>query len=183
MKDRSYGLSSILYTEWIRPIADYYLVIKRNEVAFEIVMPAIIAIGASILYYKHSAVYSALDGLAEILPAAISILIGFTVMLVTLLLTSSSRNMDKLKRVLQNKMLHNQKVTLYQELLIQFSHSLFSEVILLLVIFFYLFLKGLNWIKGYECIFLACEVYFILNILLSIMRGITNLYFSFYRTD
>lgn len=180
MKDRSYGLSSILYTEWMRPIADYYLVIKKNEAAFEIIAPAIIAGGVSLLYYKHSVVYNALDGLAEILPAAISILIGFTVMLVTLLLTSSNSNMDKLKIELQDKILHNKKVSLYQELLIQFSHSLFSEVMLLLIVFFYLFLKGLNWVSGYGGAFLGIEVYLTLNILLSIIRGIANLYFSFY---
>ena len=44
MKSRRVGLSSFIYTEWLRPIADYYLTIKINEAMFEIILPAIAAV-------------------------------------------------------------------------------------------------------------------------------------------
>lgn len=123
----------------------------------------------------------ALSALAELLPTAISILIGFTVMLITLLLTSSGESIDRLKKIANDKELHGKKITLYQGLHIQFSHSLFAEIFLLLIVFFYLFLHGLGWLGRKKVIFLGVEIYLTLNILLSILRGIANLYFSFYK--
>ena len=183
MKSRSVGLSSFIYTEWLRPIVDYYLAIKKNEAMFEIVLPAITAVICACLYYIYGDVSRALRALADLLPTAISILIGFTVMLITLLLTSSGENIDNIKKIITDKKIHGKAITLYQGLHIQFSHLLFSEVLLMLIVFFYLFLTGLGWDKGKNIAFLGIEVYLTLNILLSILRGIVNLYFSFYRSN
>lgn len=183
MKSRRVGLSSFIYTEWLRPIVDYYLTIKRNEAMFEIILPVIAAVICVCSYYFYGDVNRALKALADLLPTAISILIGFTVMLITLLLTSSGENIDNIKKIITDKKVHGKAITLYQGLHIQFSHLLFSEVLLLLIVFFYLFLSGLGWVKGKDIAFLGIEVYLTLNILLSILRGIANLYFSFYRSN
>ena len=95
MKSRRVGLSSFIYTEWLRPIADYYLTIKINEAMFEIILPAIAAVVCTCLYYIYGDVNCALRALADLLPTAISILIGFTVMLITLLLTSSGEKIGR----------------------------------------------------------------------------------------
>lgn len=179
-KDKS-GLGRHIYTEWLFPVKDYYCSIKKNEVVFEIIVPFLCAITCSVLYLYAGKVFLALDGLSNLLPTAISILIGFTVMLITLLLTSTGENVDKLKKTLTDKVLYRREVSLFQGLHIQFSHSLFSEIVLLLVIFVYLFWNGLGMPVSIGVVFLVIEVYLTLNILLSILRGITSLYFSFYR--
>lgn len=183
MKHRSFGLSNLIYTEWLRPIFHYYIAIKKNEAVFEILLPGVIAVTGSFLYSKAEKVEDALGAMAELLPTAISVLIGFTVMLITLLLTSDGDGIKKLKTAKTDKKLHNKEITLYQGLHIQFSHSLFSEILLLLLVFFYLFLKGLGWGQHIGTIFLAIETYLTLNILLSILRGVANLYFSFYKLN
>lgn len=106
MKTRSSGLSNFIYTEWMRPIIDYYLAIKKNEAMFEIVLPAVTAVICTGLYNSFGDVSHALSALAELLPTAISILIGFTVMLITLLLTSSGESIDRLKKIAIDKELH-----------------------------------------------------------------------------
>lgn len=175
-------LGKYIYMEWLIPIKDYYCSIRKNEVFFEIAVPMIIAFICSALYFITGNFLIALDRLAELLPPTISILIGFTVMLITLLLTSSGENVARLKSIETEKILYKKPVTLYQVLHIQFSHSLFSEIFLLFLIFFYLFLKGLDIQNEFSVVFLYVEVYLTLNILLSILRGITNLYFSFYNS-
>lgn len=177
------GLGKYLYMEWLFPIKDYYCSMRKNEVIFEIVVPVIIAFICSALYFANGKFLVALDRLAELLPTAISILIGFTVMLISILLTSNGENVDHLKSIETEKKLYKKPVTLYQALHIQFSHSLFSEVFLLLVIFFYLFLKGLDAQNEFNVVFLFIQVYLALNILFSIIRGIANLYFSFYNPE
>lgn len=147
---------------------------------FEIAVPMLISAVCSFMYFSNGKVFIALNGLAELLPTAISILIGFTVMLITLLLTSSGDNVELLKTIESDKVLYKKPVTLYQGLHIQFSHSLFSEIFLLLLIFLYLFLKGVGLHIAVGVVILGIEIYLTLNILLSILRGVANLYFSFY---
>ena len=165
--------------EWLFPIKDYYCSIRKNEVVFEIVIPLLVSLICVSLYFRERKIEIALDGLSELLPSAISILIGFTIMLITLLLTSSVESVEQLK-IITTKTLYKKPLTLHQDLHIQFSHSLFSEIFLLLLIFFYLFLKGIGLPLFMSTIVLFIEIYLTLNILLSILRGIANLYFSFY---
>lgn len=184
MKIRSTrGLGQFIYMEWLIPISDYYCSMRKNEVIFEIIFPVVVSLSCVFLYDKARKIEAALDGLSELLPTAISILIGFTVMLITLLLTSSGGNIEQLKHKMMTKKLHKKPITLYQGLHIQFSHSLFSEIFLLLLIFSYLFLKGIGGSRTISTLLLFGEIYLTLNILLSILRGIANLYFSFYNVS
>lgn len=181
MKRKSQGgFGKYIYMEWLIPIKDYYFSIRKNEVIFEIAVPMLISAVCSFMYFSNGKVFIALNGLAELLPTAISILIGFTVMLITLLLTNSGDNVELLKTIESDKVLYKKPVTLYQGLHIQFSHSLFSEIFLLLLIFLYLFLKGVGLHIAVGVVILGIEIYLTLNILLSILRGVANLYFSFY---
>jgi len=175
------GLGMLVYMEWIIPIIDYYWSLRKNEIVFEVIMPALVATFCTVLYWKAGKLFIALDGIANIMSTAISILIGFTVMLITILLTSSGPSVDKLKDTETGRMLHNVNITLYQGLHIQFSHTLCSEVFLLLMILFYMFLSGLHVPVCVGIVILIIEIYLTLNVLLSILRGVTNLYFSFFR--
>lgn len=181
MKQKERGLGSLIYMEWLFPIKDYYCCLRKNEWIYEIIIPLVVAALCSVVYYCNQKTIIALDKLAEFLPTVISILIGFTVMLITLLLTSSGDNVEILKKTYSNKMLYKKRLTLYQGLHIQFSHSLFSEISLLLIIFLFLFSSGIENIWDLTNIFLFIEIYLTLNILLSILRGVTSIYFSFFR--
>lgn len=177
------GLGKHIYMEWLVPILDYYCSIRKNEAIFEIAIPMLAAFLCSYSYNARGKLFIALNGLADLLPTAVSILIGFTVMCITLLLTSSGDNIERLKEIQTVKNLHGKKMTLYQGLHIQFTHSLFSEVILLLLILVHLYLKGIWLPASIGMALLIFEIYLTLNILLSILRGISNLYFSFYNTS
>ena len=183
MMKKQKGLGTIIYMEWLYPVKDYYCTLMKNEVIFEIVSPGILALICTIFYAKSGKMFDALNGLGRLLPSAISILIGFTVMLISILLTSSGESVDKLKNTYGDKKLYSKAVNLFQCLHIQFSHSLFAEIILLLLTFFYLFWNGIGMPLVIGGIFLWLEVFLTLNILLSILRGITNIYFSFYKSS
>ena len=116
----------------------------------------------------------------EILQGGIDSNSGMWVERFTYRIPLSKENVEQLKKIITTKTLYKKPLTLYQGLHIQFSHSLFSEIFLLLLIFFYLFLKGIGVSLVISVILLFSEIYLTLNILLSILRGIANLYFSFY---
>ena len=144
MKKETKGLSRIVFMEWLIPVLDYYFSVQKNEAIFEMLIPLMIAIVSSSVYGAVGKITVALDALADLLPSAISILIGFTVMFITLLLTSETPAINDLKAETTENMVHGKYITLYQKLHIQLTESLFSEIILLLITFAYLFYKGIG---------------------------------------
>lgn len=183
MKNNNRGLGKHFYTEWLVLIVDYYASLRNNDRVFEVLLPGVVAVICTSIYSKLGMVFVALDGMAELLPTADSVLIGFTVLLITLLLTSNGNSIDKLRGITLEKQLHGKKIDLFQGLHIQFSHSLLSEIELLIYILAYLFFKGCGMEIWIACVFLSVEIYLTLNVLMSIIRGITNIYFSFYKKD
>ena len=180
MKRETKGLGKFIFMEWLIPVLDYYASVRKNEAVFEMLVPLIIAVISSCVYGAVGKLTIALDALANLLPSAISILIGFTVMFITLLLTSETPAITKLKTEETENKVRGKCITLYQKLHIQLTDSLFSEIVLLLVTFAYLFYKGIGSSVVFEIIILAVEVYLTLHILLGIIRSMTHLYCVYY---
>ena len=180
MKKETKGLGRIVFMEWMIPVLDYYFSVRKNEAVFEMLIPLIIALVSSCVYGAVGKITIALDALADLLPSAISILIGFTVMFITLLLTSETSAINDLKAETTENKVHGKYITLYQKLHIQLTESLFSEIILLLITFAYLFYKGIGSSIVFEAVFLVIEVYLTLHILLGIIRSMTHLYCVYY---
>ena len=178
MRGDKKGLGSLMYCEWIYPVKDYFLSSSKSEIIFEIMMPVIVSIIITGVCATHKIVEAAV--MAEVLITLISVLIGFSVMLVTLLLTSGGDGVKDLKEKNIEKKLYNKKISLYQKLHIQFVYSLISEIFLMISILLFYFMQSIVQNVVLECVFLFWFVAMTLNILLSIMRGITNIYFSYY---
>lgn len=170
----------VINLEWKYIISGYDASTDRAEKNWDIRLPLVIAIVCTFLYWKAGKVILALEGLSDILPTVISLLIGFTVMFITVLLTNDSKHMQQLRDEETDKKFFQKKINLYQKLLIQFSQLLLSEIVLLLTVFVYLFLKGLNIPQVIALLLLVLQIYLVLHVLLSILRGMTNLYFSFF---
>ena len=133
MKKETKGLGNLIYAEWLLPIQNYYASLRKNECIYEVIFPIIVSAIAVLLYKLNNKVNLALNELSGILPTAISILIGFTAMLITILLTSTGDNVEKLKNIKCNNKLNGKDINLFQKLHIQLSHTLFSEIILMLI--------------------------------------------------
>ena len=180
MNYKKTGFGKIVFMEWLFPVFDYFQSLRRNEVVFEILVPLFTAIIASIVYAAIENITFALNALADIIPTAISILIGFTVMFITLLLTSNTVAIHQMKNKKTKAKIRGQSISLYQKLHVQLTESLFAEVTLLLSVFCYLFFKGIGMALAIQFVFLTVEVYLVLHILLSIVRSTTHLYCVFY---
>ena len=177
---RKKGLGNKINLEWLFLVVDYYLTTTGKEFISEVILPMIVSFIVTVIYCIHNLVFYALEGLSNVLPTVMSFLIGFTVMLITLLMTINGDSINVLKNTESNKRLRNKEITLYQCLLIQFSHVLFSEVVLMLLVFLYMFWNGLRMPVYVAVVVLAVQIYQVLNILFSIIRGVSNLYFSFF---
>lgn len=138
-----------------------------------------ISILTSILYYLFNDTVHTLKVFSELLLNLDSILIGFTGILVTLLLTTENKTIDILKEKKTDKILYGKKVSLYDLLHILFTNALLNELILLIIVLFNLFLMGLICNELITRIGLIVEEYMILNIIFSMMIGVNNMYWTF----
>lgn len=180
MSNRPSEHASIFYTEWLFPIIGYYATLKVNELFFDILFPLFISIVCSVLYCVKGLVVLALKHLSTILPTVISILIGFTVMLITLLLSGHEKSIEILKNHYTPKELSGQKISLHRYLLFHFIRSLIAEIALILLVFLYLFLLPFQLPTFLYVVFLILHTFWLLSILFSIVRGVVNLFFTFY---
>lgn len=165
--------------EWIRIAIDYYSVSNKNDKNAEIILPIAISTITSMMYYTSKDTVHALKIFSELLLNLDSILIGFTGILVTLLLTTENKTINILKEKEIDRKLYGKKVSLFDLLHILFTNALLNELILLLVVLFNLFLMGLICNKEICLVGLMVEEYMILNIIFSMMRGVNNLYWTF----
>lgn len=174
------GLGKAIWMEWVDLLIGHSKSVRRNEKMFDIGLPLLVALAAGMLYWKAGKVTPALDAMAELLPSVVPTLIGFTVLFITLILSTDTPAIKKLKeKDSEAKWGNGKKMSVFQVLYIQLTESLFSEVTLLLLVMAYLFYSGLWKIAWLELVILAAEVYLTLHILLGIIRSMTNLYFTF----
>lgn len=189
MREHSLGLGKRVYLEWLIPIVDYYIVLysERKQFVFECLIPIIVSACLTAFLQFYGYTYSMLDKMSDFLPSCLSILIGFSIMLITILLTTEGGNIDKLHntQLASGVKIRGKQVTLYRALHIQFTHSVCSEIILLIIMIFVLVgeLFTFQWSFFFDCVnigILFVSIYYVFNILLTLIRAITNIYFVFY---
>ncbi|WP_264845926.1 hypothetical protein [Capnocytophaga catalasegens] len=111
----------------------------------------------------------------------LSILAGFNTTAISILISASNKNIDKLKEISTKKEIGGKKISLYQELYIYISYSI---LIAFFVIIFCLFGYLLPIGELFDTCIVLCLglfiVYLVLHIMFLNIRNISFLYFSFF---
>lgn len=183
MRGDKVGIGRVLYFEWLFPVKDYYITTSKNEIVFEIITPLAVGIVIALASVCLDVLEDATEELSEVLITLLSMMIGFSIMLITLLLTSGGDGIDSLKTKMIENVRIKAPISLFQKLHIQFCYCLISEIFLLIFVLVYKFVALIQEKTGILIFFLVVFVAMTLNILLSIVRGITNVYFVYYAAD
>lgn len=175
-------IGKFIYGEWLVPIVDYHKTLKSSERNYEIVLPIIIAAIVTVSYHHMEYTLPALLKLRDVLPAALAILIGFSITCITILISSNNSNIEDIKaRFADKRWVDSKQVTIYQWFLIMFIYVLLVQIFLLLIVFFTAFILRVYSNCYFMTALLFAEVYFTLHILLLLTRNITNFYFVFFK--
>lgn len=178
MKNRHKHNKKGLGFEWIIVYLHYYFSLKIRLALSEIIIPVIMSLICSFIYGISGKAEKGLDVLSGLLPSIIAILIGFSVMILTILTTNDN---NKLNNNMTEIKVQDKVISYHQLILIRSTHVLFNEIILLLVVFVYLYFHGLDWLNTiWNCIFLAIDAYFIINILVSIFNSVVTIYCAYF---
>lgn len=170
------------------PIVDFFRLKKRWEKLLFILVPIIFGVINYIyilfcikncnLNFKINDVF---NDYLNLQINVMALFITFSMAYLTILVTSSSKNVDELKtRTSCIYELNKQPVFLYQIILTELTYSIIIEIILLALSFIQ---KLLLVICSKECIdiFFSIDVILLVHIILILLRNVKNIYFSFWK--
>lgn len=116
--------------------------------------------------------------------SAIAILISFSIAIITILVSADNPNIKKLKERQSEdcKPLNGEKLNLFQVLLSNITYNVLIEVIYLIVLIFYIFLRLYvpeNWYK----ILMAISIFCIIHILHILLESVGQMYLTFWKHE
>lgn len=179
-------IKNTLY-ELREPLVDFYLIRKPSEKFFFYLVPMIIGclFPISTYFLKTVMPYDASDFLDDLLGQLITMLtlfISFSMAYLSIIVTSSSRNIDAIKnKVSDVYKLRKTGITLYQNLISEITYNLFVEIMFLLFIFLQKFLILIS--NGvFLKIYITLNVILLVHVLIIMMVTVKNIYFTFWKS-
>lgn len=170
------------------PVVDYLVTRKKLLLKFSIsAFPAIIALIYSMICNMRNNIDIAqvFSSFVNVQISAIAILISFSIAIITILVSSDSKNVEKLRNTVAS--LKNYKptksgetLTLFQVLLTNITYNVFVEIVYLGLLICQIFLQlvlGVNALKYLTVI----NIFFITHILLVLLESIVHIYLTFWK--
>lgn len=166
-----------MYGEFLITIFDYFRTLRKKNFVFEILIPALLGFIIFLLVYNTNG-KSSIRNYSDNAVSILGILVGFSITIIALLTTSGSKNVEEIKNIKTDKILHGIPISLYQSLLINFTYSVIVEILLILVHLTYPFILG-HFDVGdlMKSIFFSIAFATLVHILLLNIRNLTNFYF------
>lgn len=164
--------------EFILLVFDYFKVLKRRDFVSEWVLPLIIS---ALVFVSNRGACDLLESFRNssgTITNLLGVLIGFSIAVITLLLTASSKNIEEIKTYTTQYKISGKQLTLYDLLLIHYSYSVVIEILLTI---FNLIIPGL--LKEYSPRLIvnllnSFNIFLVSHILLLTIRNITGFYFT-----
>lgn len=168
-------VSKFFYLEFLIPLKDYFCSLSFKEFLFEWVIPLIVSI---ILFYTilpkiNLTIILNFNGY---LINALAILIGFSITTITILSTSSNKNIDHLKEKKSARIIDGRKISLYQLVFINFSFVLFIEFFAIIYNLLFYLIFSASCLTDYSHILFSINIFIVSHIVLLNIRNIANFY-------
>jgi len=173
--------------EILDPVKDFYSMRLKKEITIIMLIPlfcGLICFCVGILvhpYHEIRLIDFSVDILNQIL-TILTLFVSFSMAYLSILITSSSKNVDKLKEK-ESKMyyLRGKACTLYQVLASEITYTLIFEIFFMVFVLaqrFLVYLFSENVLK----IILAVNVSLFIHVMLMMLITIKNVYFSFWKS-
>lgn len=173
--------------EVLDPIKDFYKMRIKKEILISITLPVICGVISFVIgeliqpQYKFDYMDFGVDILNQIL-TILTLFVSFSMAYLSILITSSSKNVDGLKETESKKYFLNGKAcSLYQVLASEITYTLTFEI------FFMVFVLAQRFLI-YVCspaivqMLLAVNITLFIHVMLMMLIIIKNIYFSFWKS-
>lgn len=164
----------MIYREFFLLIGAYIKTTERSEFVFDIIVPLLLSLG---LYYVNTYIHPIEKGSNFLTTALtfISIILGFTIASITIILTSNAKNMLDAQKTPSGKQFFSE-LNLYQMLLIPFFY-------IALIGFLELIFGAISYTFKIAdiCSIYIINMFLVLHILFVAIRNLTNLFFIVFK--
>ena len=168
-----------MYFEFLFVIGDYISTLTKRVALYEWGIPMVLGITSGVLSSLNddNLLYSVIQNAVPV----IATLLGFTLAALTLFLTGNSK-VDEAKKYMTEKKVSGKRISLYKLIVISYSYLILIETILCIGYYIgilFPFIYNIYVCVGLNTIFIVL----MLNVLLSTIRSITDLYFVITRHE
>lgn len=165
-----------MYIEFFILILDYFRTLTRRVVIYEIVIPTVTLICIFlVLHFKGNVSYA--DELRNNLIALLGILIGFSITIITILITSTSGNIAAIQKRKTQHTIGSRKVSVFDLLLVNFTYSVVVEIFLVVVLLIYpIILTNYDFPSVVKKVVFSILFGIVIHILLLTIRNLTDFY-------
>lgn len=163
--------------EFLILVYNYFQTLQRRDVIWEWVFPLILVIIGFILLFLCG-VPTVMDTFNNNVVKVLAVLIGFTITIITLVVTGNSPNLTEIREKETNVKINGKNITLYKHLLINYTYSVIVEIFLIIFCLIYPLLLDIidvNYLIKY--LGFSILLFFVLHILLLSVRNLTNFCF------
>lgn len=171
-----------LYLEFLIPVKDYLITLKRRECLFDWLVPLLLAIFAYIFVLRPATYTNETKEFVGQIVNVLGVLLGFSIASVTLLLTSSSQTIEQLRNnIADGRKIGGTPISVYQLTLITFNILLFLEMSGTLINLMYGLVTSVDiGFRDYTWkVFYTFDCFLITQVLALNIRNTTNMYLVF----
>lgn len=166
-----------MYLEFFILYFDYFRTLKKRIVLFEWGIPFVFSILIFLAVRINNSTSCFLNYRDNII-ALFGVLIGFSITIITLLITSNNTNIDNLKSKLTEYNLGTKKLTLFELLIMNFTYLIITQIFLIMANLFFPVINALfNFSFFSKILFFSIDALFITHVLLLNVRNVCDLYF------
>ncbi|WP_373266501.1 hypothetical protein [Hungatella hathewayi] len=178
--------------ELFDPVWDFYSMryLKKSEAVVFILVPIIIGLLFIIidLHFRTIRIFSLDEFVVDLSNQIITMLtlfISFSMAYLSIIITSSSKNIDGLKSTPSTKYKfkkNKEYCTLYQVLVSEITYTLVMEIVFLLLVFFekFIFYLCTDILLKY---IVAIDIALLVHIFMVMMITVKDIYFSFWKSE
>ena len=112
----------------------------------------------------------------------VALLLSFSIAYLTILITSNTHNIERLKEHKTQNIIDNKRISLYQKLLIQLTYTIYNEMVLLILLLIHKFTFPL-FTNLLNIVFFTVNIILLLNIMYVIFKNVKNIYLSFWKDN
>lgn len=165
---------------WLLVFLEYFKVTNTKAILLNFAVAGLICFG--IFYVPNPTNFvKFIEQFINNSTSVLSLLVGFTVAMFTLLITASNPNIDEIKTTLTDYLLYGERVSIYKMLLIKMVYIILVESILLLFNLLYPFFFEPSTNLGR--VFFGIDAFLLTHIILANINNTVDLYFVLTKKD
>ena len=127
--------------------------------------------------------FEMLKNIVETIINAISILIGFTMAIEAILVSGSSSNLEKIKKVDSSHIVNGKRISIFQEMINSYTFIVIIEFFVLIANIITIIMCNAEYGLKYINLLYGINLFFIFALASLNIRNTTNLYFIFWRKE